>query len=122
MRRRSLLLLTSILAPDGPKQVVEQGLFPPALAREPGPQPLASASDKVCVSAIRHRGDSYFITTADGVTRSFWEMNVRLKLDTRGTGPAPGEPVVAQAGRRGDRVSVVFSSVEEIKRFIEEEG
>lgn len=57
---------------------------------------------------------------ADGVTTPFWEMNVRLKLDTRGTGPAPGKPVVTLAGMQADRVSVIFSGVEEIKRFFEE--
>ncbi len=47
-------------------------------------------------------------------------MNVRLKLDTRATSPAPGKPVVTGAGMQGDRVSVIFSSVEEIKQFVEE--
>ena len=47
-------------------------------------------------------------------------MNVRLKLDTRATGPAPGKSVVTGAGMQGDRVSVIFSSVEEIRRFVEE--
>jgi cytochrome c len=122
MLRRSLLLLTSILAPNGGKQVIDQGPLPASIAREPRLEPLASAPDEVRVTAIRHSGDSYFITTADGVTRPFWEVNVRLKLDTRDTGPAPGKPVVAQAGTRGDRVSVIFSSVKDIKRFIEEKA
>lgn len=107
------------MAPGGDKRVVEQGLVPAAFARGPRPESLASAPDKVRVTAIRHCSDSYFITTADGVTTPFWEMNVRLKLDTRDTGPA-GNPVVAGAGMQGDRVSVIFSSVEEIKRFVEE--
>jgi cytochrome c len=108
------------LAPEGDKRVVEQGLVPAAYVHGQQPQPLASAPDKVQVTAIRHCGDSYFITTADGVTTPFWEMNVRLKLDTRATGPAPGKPVIAGAGMQGDRVSVIFSSVEEIKRLVEE--
>lgn len=108
------------MAPGGDKRVVEQGLLPAAFVRGPRPEPLASAPDKVRVAAIRHCGDSYFITTGDGATTPFWEMNVRLKLDTRDTGPAPGKPVVAGAGMQGDRVSVIFSSVEEIKRFVEE--
>lgn len=108
------------MAPGGDRRVVEQGLLPAAFARGPRPESLASAPNKVRVTAIRHCGDSYFITTADGTTTPFWEMNVRLKLDARGTGPAPGKPVVALAGMQGDRVSVIFSSVEEIKRFIEE--
>ncbi len=108
------------MAPEGGKRVVEQGLLPAAFARGPRPESLSSAPDKVRVTAIRHCGDSYFITTANGVTTPFWEMNVRLKLDTRATGPAPGKPIVAGAGMQGDRVSVIFSSVEEIKQFVEE--
>lgn len=109
------------MAPEGGKRVVEQGLVPAAVARGPRPRPLASAPDQARVTAVRHCGDSYFISTADGATTPFWEMNVRLKLDTRATGPAPGKPVVTGAGMQGDRVSVIFSSIEEIKRFVEEE-
>lgn len=108
------------MAPGGDKRVVDQGLIPAAYVRGAQPQPLTSAPDKVRVTALRHCGDSYFITTADGAITPFWEMNVRLKLDTRATGPAPGKPVVLGAGMQGDRVSVIFSSVEEIKRFVEE--
>jgi cytochrome c len=108
------------MAPEGDRRVVEKGLLSAALARGPRLQPLASAPDKVRVTAIRHCGDSYFITTADGAITPFWEMNVRLKLDTRATGPSPGKPVVAGAGMQGDRVSVIFGSVEEIKQFVEE--
>lgn len=108
------------MAPDGGKRVVEQGLVPAAHARGQQPRPLASAPDNARVTAIRHCGDSYFITTADGATTPFWEMNVRLKLDTRDTGPQPDKPVVTGAGMQGDRVSVIFSSVAEIKRFVEE--
>lgn len=108
------------MAPEGDRRVVEQGLLPAAFARGPRPQPLSSAPDKLRVTAIRHCGDSYFITTGDGATTPYWEMNVRLKLDTRATGPSPGKPVVAGAGMQGDRVSVIFASVEEIKQFVEE--
>ena len=120
LRADLVAFLKLAMAPGGDKRVVDQGLLPVAFARGPRPDPLATAPDKMRVTAIRHCGDSYFITTADGVTTPFWEMNVRLKLDTRDTGPAPGKPVVAQAGMQGDRVTVIFSSVEEIKRFVEE--
>lgn len=108
------------MAPEGGKAVVQQGLISPAWVRGPQPEPLSAAAENVRVTAIRHCGDSYFITTADGSVTPFWEMNVRLKVDTRPTGPGPGKPVVAGAGMQGDRVSVIFSSVEEIKRIVEE--
>lgn len=115
-----IAFLRLAMAPGGDKRVVEQGLVPAAYARGQRPPALANAPEQARVTAIRHCGDSYFISTADGVVTPFWEMNVRLKLDTRATGPRPGAPVVTGAGMLGDRVSVVFSSIEEIKRFVEE--
>jgi cytochrome c len=47
-------------------------------------------------------------------------MNVRLKLDTRETGPQAGRPEIVGAGMVGDRVSIVFSSLQELSRFITE--
>ena len=47
-------------------------------------------------------------------------MNVRLKLDTRTTGPAANKPMIVGAGMVGDRVSIVFSNVAEIPRFVVE--
>ncbi len=108
------------MAPGGGDAVVKQGLVPRGYVRGQQPQPLTATPDNARVTAIRHCGDSYFVTTADGTVTPFWEMNVRLKVDTRPTGPAPGKPVVAGAGMQGDRVSVIFSSIEEIKRFVEE--
>ncbi len=65
-----------------------------------------------CQTAFRHH--------PDGVETPYWEMNVRLKLDTRETGPEPGKPAILGAGMAGDRVSIVFSSLEELTRFVAE--
>lgn len=108
------------MAPGGDKHVVEQGLVPAAYAHGQQPHLLASAPDKARVTAIRHCGDNIFITTGDGTTTPYWEMNVRLRLETDATRPTPGKPVVLGAGMLDDRVSVFFSSVEEIKRFVVE--
>ncbi len=83
-------------------------------------EPLTTLPPEQEVTKIRHCGDTYFITTADGAETPFWEMNVRLKLDTRDTGPTPGKPAVIGAGMTGDRVSVVFSSIGELTRFVVE--
>ena len=72
------------------------------------------------MTKIRHCRDSYFVTTADGTETPYWEMNLRLKLDTRDTGPEPGKPVIVGSGMMGDRASVVFARLEELTRFIEE--
>ena len=73
------------------------------------------------MTRVRHCGDTYFIKTADGAETPYWEMNVRLKLDTRDTGPAPGKPAVIGAGMTGDRVSIVFASLDELTSFVVEE-
>jgi cytochrome c len=72
------------------------------------------------VKAIRHCGDGYHVTTADGRIVPFWEFNLRLKTDSSPLGPEKGSPVLVPAGMQGDRASIVFSSPADISRFIEE--
>lgn len=115
-----IAFLEIAMAPGGAKTVVDQGLMPSEHARGQQPEPLSGAPENAQVSSIRHCSDSYFITTADGRQTPYWEMNVRLKVDSRSTGPAPGQPVVAGAGMMGDRISVIFSSIDELKQFVEE--
>jgi len=59
------------------------------------------------------------VSTADGKERPFWELNLRLKVDSGPTGPK-GKPVLLPAGMQGDRGSLVFSDPAEIGRSIEE--
>lgn len=92
-----------------------------AYIRGPAPRMLADAPDFARVSAIRHCGDSFFISTADGAETPYWEKNVRLKLDSQQTGPPPGAPVIVGSGMQGDRVSVIFSSLGELQGFIAED-
>jgi cytochrome c len=70
------------------------------------------------VTAIRHCEDTYEITTADGTTEPFWEMNLRFKTDGSKSGPEPNKPMIVAAGMIGDRASVVFSSPQEISPAI----
>lgn len=72
------------------------------------------------VTAIRHCGDAYHVTTEAGRTRPFWEFNLRFKTDSIPIGPEPGKPVLASQGMQGDRAQVVFSSLDELKRFLVE--
>ena len=58
------------------------------------------------------------MTTADGETADFWEVNLRFKTDSSQTGPLPGKPTLMPAGMQGDRASVFFASPEEISNFI----
>lgn len=113
-----IAFLAVAMAPDGATAVVARGLAPAGYIRGQRPDPLRSAPLNVQVTKVRHCRDSYFVTTADGIETPYWEMNLRLKLDTRETGPEPGKPAILGAGMAGDRVSIVFSSLSELTSFI----
>lgn len=71
------------------------------------------------VRSIRSCRDSYFVTTADGKTRAFWDHSLRFETDASSLGPASGAPVTLPAGMMGDRATIVFAKPEEISPFIE---
>jgi len=72
------------------------------------------------VTAIRHCGDAYHVTTESGRTIPYWEFNLRFKTDGSPNGPQPGNPVLATAGMQGDRAQVVFNGLDDLKRFLVE--
>jgi cytochrome c len=88
----------------------------PAMA--PGFQDLKKPGADRQVQAIRYCHDTYHVTTADGETADFWEVNLRFKTDSSQTGPLPGKPTLMPAGMMGDRASVFFASPEGISSFI----
>jgi cytochrome c len=61
-----------------------------------------------------HCQGSYFLMTADGTERPYWEMNVRFKTDTASTGPNAGHAVIVGAGMMGDRVPIILADPSEI--------
>jgi cytochrome c len=75
------------------------------------------------VTAIRYcrEAHAYYVTNGDNDTRAFWEANLRFKTDSSELGPAKGVPAILRAGMMGDRVSVFFSSPEEISAFIKDQ-
>lgn len=81
---------------------------------------LRQAPTVARITAIRHCGDSYYVTNAQGDTVPFWEFNLRFKTDSGSSGPAPGQPVMVGAGMQGDRAQVVFANYHEISSFIVE--
>ena len=87
-------------------------------APERGLPSLKLAEDSKRVKAIRHCGDAYRITTADGTTHTLWEFNVRFKTDGSPSGPPAGQPVIVGTGMQGDRVAVVFARPEELTTAI----
>ena len=70
------------------------------------------------IKAITYCHDTFKVTTTDGKTRDFWERNLRFKTDSSEEGPNKEQPAIVNAGMMGDRASVIFSSPEEISRFI----
>jgi cytochrome c len=92
-------------------------------ARRPGPRlpDLKKASPDSIVKAVRHCGDTYFVTTQEGKVHKIWEFNLRLKTDTSVSGPVPGKPVIVGAGMQGDRAAIVFASLREIGELVKEQ-
>ena len=113
--------LMAATQPGAAEKLVEAGFLPAAVMRGQAPEPVGDAPPEARVSAIRHCPDTYHITTEDGVQKPFWEKNVRIKIDSAETGPPPGVPVMVASGTAGDRVSIVFASREDLRRFLEAE-
>lgn len=118
-RNDLIAFLKLAMAPGGAKSVVAQGLIPAEEARGQAPEPLENAGPEKRVTAVRHCHNTFFVSTADGKERPFWELNLRFKIDSGPTGPK-GKPVLLPAGMQGDRASLVFSDPAEIARSIEE--
>jgi cytochrome c len=79
---------------------------------------LKKAPPDAIVTAVRHCGDTFFVTTQEGKIHKIWEVNLRLKIDSRDTGPFPGKPVMVGAGMQGDRASIIFSALSEIGELV----
>jgi cytochrome c len=119
-REDLVAFLRLALAPNGTAKVVKEGLIPATMAQGQLPPDLSSVGPNQRITDIRHCGDGYHVTTADGTRFPFWETNVRLKIDTSPRGPRPGEPVLHRSGMVGDRVSVIFSSLTELRQSLAE--
>ncbi|MFH1343410.1 MAG: hypothetical protein ABIL01_19705 [Pseudomonadota bacterium] len=114
-----IAFLKIAMAPGGATAAVAQGLATAEMARGQAPEPLVTASAEDQVTGIRFCHDTFFVATADGKQRPFWEMNLRLKIDTTASGPTAGKPVLVGGGMQGDRASIVFSDLDEIGRLVE---
>ena len=79
---------------------------------------LKTAADSSRIKSISYCHDTFKVTTFDGKARDFWERNLRFKTDSSEDGPDKDAPAILNAGMMGDRASVIFSSPEEISRFI----
>jgi cytochrome c len=119
-RANLIAFLRLALSPGGAAKVVNDGMLPASMARGQVPPDLSSLGANQRITEIRHCRDAYHVTTANGASFPFWETNVRLKVDTSPRGPKSGEPVLHRSGMVGDRVSIIFSSLEDIHRLVAE--
>jgi cytochrome c len=116
-----IAFLRIALGPEGAEKVVAQGLIPKSMAEGQMPQDVSALPADRRVTKMRHCGDAYFITTADGHERPFWEANVRIKTDSSARGPKKDAPALLNSGMVGDRVSVVFSTLADVSRLVAED-
>ena len=105
-------------------KALSEGKAPPPagggmMAARPLPD-LKQVGKERHVTAIRHCGDAYHVTTEAGRTVPYWEFNLRFKTDTSAKGPERGKPVLVPQGMQGDRAQVVFSDLDDLKRFLVE--
>lgn len=115
-RTNLIEFLRQALAEGGSEKVVRDGLIPQNMAEGQIPPSLKEVKPEQKITAIRHCGDAYYVTTASGAEYPFWETNLRIKIDTSERGPKDGKAVLLRSGMAGDRVSVVFPSLEALKR------
>jgi cytochrome c len=79
---------------------------------------LKKLDDEDRVQSVGYCRDTYVVATADGKKRKFWERNLRLKTDSSAEGPMPDAPALVGAGMMGDRADIIFSSPDEIGKFV----
>ncbi len=91
-----------------------------AAAHQQGPKlHLADAPSDQQVEAITYCNNIYRVTTKARTPVEYPEFDLRFKTDGGPNGPAPGTAVLINAGMRGDRGFVVFSTPDRISSFIE---
>ena len=115
-----IAFLRMAMAEGGVEPVVKAGLIAERTAAGQIPPNLSTLGADFRISAIRHCHDAYYIAMERGTELPIWETNVRIKVDTSRRGPKKGAPVLMRSGMAGDRVSVVFSSLSELKETLVE--
>lgn len=119
-RTNLIAFLRQALAEGGTAKVVKQGLIPQAMADGQIPPSLKETGPEQQITAISHCRDAYYVTTASGAQYPFWETSLRIKIDTSERGPGTDNPVLLRSGMAGDRISVVFPSLDVLKTKLTE--
>ena len=93
---------------------------PGALAQPASPAPLRNLVDDQVVQSIVYCRGEYALVMASGTQHRYPEFNLRFKTDGSRLGPDAGKPALLPAGMRGDRAQVIFTGLEDLKRFLVE--
>ena len=80
--------------------------------------PLRNLTADQIVQQITYCKREYVLRMASGDQHRYPELNLRFKTDTSTNGPERGKPVLLPAGMRGDRGQVIFSGLDDLKRFL----
>ncbi len=98
--------------------VVALGLGP-ATAHQRGKKlHLADAPLDQQVETINYCQGVYRVVTKQGEPVEYPEFDLRFKTDSSENGPKPGTAVLINAGMRGDRGFVIFSSPEALMNHL----
>ncbi len=108
-------------SPGGAEALVDQGVIPASYLRAQAPQSLSGTPDYARVVGVRHCADNFVVETADGVHTKLWEKNLRLKVDSMESGPVAGAGVILRAGMQGDRFTVIFANLADLKELVVED-
>ncbi len=98
--------------------VVALGLGPATAHQQGKKLHLADAPLDQHVEAINYCQGVYRVVTKQGEPVEYPEFDLRFKTDSSEDGPKPGTAVLINAGMRGDRGFVIFSSPENMVAFL----
>ncbi len=98
--------------------VVALGLSPATAHQQGKKLHLADAPLDQQVETIDYCQGVYRVVTKKGEPVQYPEFDLRFKTDSSEDGPKPGTAVLINAGMRGDRGFVIFSSPEVLTTYL----
>jgi cytochrome c len=101
---------------EGDNAAGSRAISPPSL------RDLKTVGPERQVTAVRHVGNTFEITTADGRMTVVSELNMRFKIDSGEQGPLAGRPIILPGGMMGDRATMFFATPTELGDLIEPRG
>ncbi len=108
--RTGLITLLKSVSEEGPDSEIAKL----AASKETRTPDLKNLKATAPVKQIKYCGDTYDVSTVTGMTRQYWEYNLRFKTDGSERGPEKGSPIFVPSGTVGDRAYIVFATPEEI--------